>query len=148
MLLALAGLAGLAGCALRPIPTVDDLVANYETNRSDFKQLVAVTPPAADFEFELCEYGFSGEGFDPRDVGQLAAPLAAVGGEKLSAGGGGLQVLLGKTGIVPSGFEWGYVYTSYVPSETVSIEVARDPGLLETWYYPLGDDWYAYEIRW
>lgn len=148
VVLAMAGLAGMTGCALRSIPTVDDLVANYETNRSDFEQLIAVTPPDADFEFELHEYSLSGEGFDPRDVGQLAVPLEAVGGEKLYAGGGGMRVLLGETGMVSSGFEWGYVYTSDVPSETVSIEVARDPGELETWYYPLGDDWYAYEICW
>ncbi len=144
----LVGLACLAGCALRPVPTVDDLAANYRTNRSDFDRLRELTPPDADFEFELHEYDLSGEGIDPRDVDQFAGPLKAVGAEKLRAGGGGLMVLLGETGMVSSGFEWGYVYSSDVPSGTVSIEVARDPGERELWYYPLGDGWYAYSMCW
>jgi len=135
------------GCSSFSVPSVDQLVSRYQTNRAHFAQIAGLASVDATFGVEVDKYGARGIDIKDKVVSRYSKALATIGATHVSASDHTLDVTLGSEGLAVSGAEWGYYYSTDSAEETVSLDVARSPDAPEMWLYPLGDGWYATVYR-
>lgn len=148
-LLAAAALSALlVGCG--PSPSgVDGLVATHRTHASAFREIVKSAAGENRLIIDLDSYDVRPRGLSQQRIASLTAALDDIGARRVECDSGEINVSLGSSGMVSSGSEWGYVYTTgSPPAPVVSLEAARLDSALERWYYPLGGGWYATACRW
>jgi hypothetical protein len=128
------------------VPSIDTLAADYHAHRSEFARL---TPLAAqgNFVIDLKRHAARASALGTGTVTSAKEALRSIGAQRIEGYDGTLDVELGSEGLAVSGVSWGYYYSSAVPSETVSVDVARGNDAPRLWYVQLGDGWYATVYR-
>jgi len=134
----------VGGCSSASPLTVDQLVSKFQSNRQHFESVLQRAPASGSFGVEIDEYGAKPSGITQKGANGYVSDLEAIGATDLQVSDGDVEVILGRTGMVSSGTDWGYIHPLDPPQGIVSLERAREPVQDDGWYYPLGAGWYAY----
>ena len=159
ILLAVVALAALSAPLIERIasnlfgnaPSIDRLVSNYETHRSQFAALTRMASADPQFSLVVTKRGAYlqaewAQALTQDRIKQYESQLRPIGGLYLDSSPGDIDITLGRTGLVVGGDTWGYVRSKQPPAPVVTLKQARaffhDP-----WCYRLGDGWYAYDFN-
>jgi hypothetical protein len=132
-------------------PSIDRLVSNYETHRSQFAALTRMASADPQFSLVVTKRGAYlqaewAQALTQDRIKQYESQLRPIGGLYLDSSPGDIDITLGRTGLVVGGDTWGYVRSKQPPAPAVTLRQARaffhDP-----WCYRLGDGWYAYDFN-
>jgi hypothetical protein len=145
----------LASKLLGNAPSIDRLVSNYETHRSQFAALSRMASADPTFALQMTRHGAYLEDTGWRSspsipqvltqgrIKQYESQLRPIGGVSMDSFPGDIDITLGSSGLVVGGDIWGYERSKQPPAAVVTLKQAHaffhDP-----WCYPLGNGWYVY----
>jgi hypothetical protein len=135
----------------RGAPSIDRLVSNYKTHRSQFAMLARMASVDPQFSLQITKRGAYlqseyANALSQDRIKRYEARLRPIGAVTLDSDSNGVDVTLGSSGLVAGGETWGYIRSRQPPAKVVTLKQAH-AWFHDSWCYPLGDSWYAYDFN-